>query len=111
MEEICSLLIAQIWLTDNFKFAFSPSLEASGGGCNLLYLNMYAPCDSEEQERLWVTIAQRVKSFQGSWCVAGDLNCVLRDGKRSGCNVVQQGRENFTAFIDDAGLIDLSLLG
>lgn len=80
--------------------------------CAILFV--YSPCDGAGKRRMWVEILERMKEFGGqNWCVAGDFNEVTSPAERKGVGVSgwTSDMEEFQAFIDEARLNDLPLVG
>ncbi|KAK8578113.1 hypothetical protein V6N13_046970 [Hibiscus sabdariffa] len=68
MEKICSLLVAQIWVSDNFDFVFLPSVGASGGILVIWQCSIFS-MDTVEVDRNFIII-------QGKW-VKEDITCYI----------------------------------
>ncbi|GAU51462.1 hypothetical protein TSUD_413600, partial [Trifolium subterraneum] len=76
--------------------------------------NVYAPCDTTAKQVLWDSLSGRLQQLAGKKvCVCGDFNVVRCDAERH--SVIHGSRSldhgPFTQFIEDNGLVDLSLSG
>ena len=73
---------------------------------------MYAPCDGNARQVLWVSLSTRLQSLQGKKvCVCGDFNAVrCREERRSVTNYGGvMDCVPFNHFIDENALLDLPL--
>ncbi|KAL8499831.1 hypothetical protein ACS0TY_019718 [Phlomoides rotata] len=80
---------------------------------NLILINIYAPCGTKEQKRLWEDIQSWFPEHQDAmWCVCGDFNTVTNHSERKGGRGMGRDRRtrNFCKFISNSELIDLPLL-
>ncbi|KAL8493586.1 hypothetical protein ACS0TY_024678 [Phlomoides rotata] len=75
--------------------------------------NVYAPCDTNEQQALWNEIKNWVRDRQEElWCICGDFNSVVHQSKIKGLGKWFNNNKsrNFAQFIAETELCDLPLL-
>ncbi|GKV45492.1 hypothetical protein SLEP1_g52564 [Rubroshorea leprosula] len=74
-------------------------------------LNIYSSCHLEEKRALWKELLMLITSRKGNWCLGGDFNAARKVGDRVGCRGTTREMREFNSFIQDAGLVDLPLVG
>ncbi|KAL8543151.1 hypothetical protein ACS0TY_003882 [Phlomoides rotata] len=80
---------------------------------NLILINVYAPCGSTDQLRLWENIQDWLSGQQDQlWCICGDFNTVTNQSERKGGSRPTSDKKssNFCKFIDNLEPVDLPLL-
>ncbi|XP_057418079.1 uncharacterized protein LOC130712263 [Lotus japonicus] len=85
-----------------------------GSGETYAFINVYAPCSSEEKRQLWGELVNcRRRSAADCWCVLGDFNFVRDPNERKGItNDTSDSRrdtEFFNDFIHSMGLVDVPM--
>ncbi|XP_058741064.1 uncharacterized protein LOC131613407 [Vicia villosa] len=76
--------------------------------------NVYSPCNLSLKRVLWRNLLDLKDNFNdGEWLLGGDFNSVKNGGERKGRPVVDNQVEwdEFTGFINDIGLEDVSCKG
>lgn len=81
----------------------------------MVIVNVYTLCDWRRRRNLWEELSGKMtNSHRQCWCLLGDFNYVHRATERVGLNGQNEGgreKEEFNAFIEGMGLIDLPLVG
>ncbi|KAL8479455.1 hypothetical protein ACS0TY_026373 [Phlomoides rotata] len=80
---------------------------------NFILINIYAPCGSLDQQRLWEDIQDWLAVQQDElWCICGDFNSVTNqsEGKGGIRPISDKKSSNFCKFIANLELVDLPLL-
>ncbi|XP_017973373.1 PREDICTED: uncharacterized protein LOC18612971 [Theobroma cacao] len=73
--------------------------------------NVYASNDEEERNVVWHELSQIIADGDISWVLGGDFKSVRNEEKRIGRGEVNRTATSFDHFINEVGLIDLSLAG
>ncbi|GKV46541.1 hypothetical protein SLEP1_g53515 [Rubroshorea leprosula] len=74
-------------------------------------INIYSPCTLVGKRELWEELGNLINRRKGRWCLGGDFNAVTKVEERAGCKDTTTEMNEFNSFIQDAGLIDLALIG
>ncbi|GKV42304.1 hypothetical protein SLEP1_g49718 [Rubroshorea leprosula] len=74
-------------------------------------LNIYSSCHLEEKRALWKELLKLITSRKGNWCLGGDFNAARKVEDRAGCRGTTREMREFESFIQEAGLVDLPLVG
>ncbi|XP_057452691.1 uncharacterized protein LOC130744534 [Lotus japonicus] len=87
-----------------------------GSGETYAFINVYAPCSSEEKRQLWGELVNcRRRSAADCWCVLGYFNSVRDPNERKGItndtSVSRRDTEFFNDFIHSMELVDVPMTG
>lgn len=77
-------------------------------------MNVYSSCVIQNKRRMWVDLIKMKSSLLlGEWCVGGDFNAIKRtyEGLGSRARFIDTEMQEFTKFIGDLGLVDISSFG
>ncbi|GKV45171.1 hypothetical protein SLEP1_g52281 [Rubroshorea leprosula] len=74
-------------------------------------LNVYSSCLLMGKRTLWEDLLNLMNRRRGKWCIGGDFNAIRKVGEREGCRSLTTEMREFDSFIQNAGLVDLSLVG
>ena len=101
-----------MWSTIFFEHVLWIQGRFVKSGNEFTIFNVYAPCDSNRQQVLWQTLANRLASLHDqNVCVCGDFNVVryVEERRSVGSNVISSVSVNFNQLIVDSCLVDLPL--
>lgn len=73
--------------------------------------NVYTSNDEKEQNVVWDELSQIIAGGDISWVLGGDFKSVRNEEERIGRGEVNRTAASFDHFINEVGLIDLSLTG
>ncbi|KAL4280566.1 hypothetical protein GQ457_03G000290 [Hibiscus cannabinus] len=83
-------------------------LKSSGWQCG--FLNVYGPSLDSEKREFFGDLLNVLRMFNVSWFVGGDFNSILNVEEKSGNLVNMTVMDIFRHFVQEAELVDLSLL-
>ncbi|GMJ16046.1 hypothetical protein HRI_005273800 [Hibiscus trionum] len=75
------------------------------------FLNLYGPSVDNEKASFLAEVLAFLKSWQIPWCVGGDFNVFLSSEEKIGFTLNKSLLNLFNQFVNEAGLIDLPLVG
>lgn len=73
--------------------------------------NIYAPCSRSNRRILWNSLKDLINRKKGCWLIGGDFNTVKCREKKVGRHIDSGSMADFSAFINEAQLIDLQMGG
>ncbi|KAK8533942.1 hypothetical protein V6N13_028381 [Hibiscus sabdariffa] len=77
--------------------------------CN--FVNLYAPNDASDRKTMFLELANLMSATEGIWIVGGDFNTVRNHSEKLGFSFNVASMSALDEFIDDSGLVNLSLVG
>lgn len=75
------------------------------------FAGVYGPSDPVGSERLWGELSGIMAIWNVLWCIGGDFSVVCFSSERIGASRITSQMSSFNGFIDDHGLVYLSLKG
>ncbi|GJT89350.1 RNA-directed DNA polymerase, eukaryota, reverse transcriptase zinc-binding domain protein [Tanacetum coccineum] len=99
---------SQIWCSDNFIIVEGKWLNATK---NYYLINVYDPQQQPDKANLWESLRIFIQQHDGHFILFGDLNEVRCEDERFGSSFSSSDAMIFNSFIQDVGLIDLSMGG
>nr|GFB93419.1 RNA-directed DNA polymerase, eukaryota [Tanacetum cinerariifolium] len=103
-----SFIKDSIWCDDSFIIV-KGKWNNSVGSCYMV--NIYAPQDQTAKYFLWNRLKDFMHNNDGSYILFGDMNVVRNEQERYGSSFNSIEADNFNAFIESTGLIDLPIEG
>ncbi|KAL4563118.1 hypothetical protein LXL04_027151 [Taraxacum kok-saghyz] len=108
-----------IWNPDVIKktrvlfFDWYVVLEATwiNTGKPVTFITVYAPQDNREKRMLWSSLLQTLEGSSCDCVIMGDFNEVRDENERLGSQFLPGPTRVFNQFIEEAGLVDVSLGG
>jgi len=104
----------EVWCTMRYIHVLIIKGKVILTGQDFIIANVYAPCDTDAKQDLWVCLNQFIlENGDENVCICEDFNSVRMTEERRGRSVTfrQLDVDNFNNFIVGSFLIDLSLCG
>ncbi|XP_021971729.1 uncharacterized protein LOC110866893 [Helianthus annuus] len=104
-----SIFVRKVTITNIFYLASIGELKNGGGEINVV--NIYAPHDNNLKKDLWLDLSNLMNSYNGSWILLGDFNCVREPIERKNSKFNSLAAESFNQFIRTPALSEYAMLG
>ncbi|XP_071727583.1 uncharacterized protein [Rutidosis leptorrhynchoides] len=111
--------LVTIW--DSNVFMFTQALEGKfflairgslvGYDSEIVTANIYGPHNDEKKKRFWCSLGDLLQMTNVEWILCGDFNELRNVGERLNTRYNAKRASVFNEFINDNGLIEISLVG
>ena len=93
------------------EFTLSCKFKCVEDECEWMFSGVYGPNRDSDRKLLWEELSGIGSWWSLPWCIGGDFNVVRFPNERGAGGSISSAMWDFSDFISDQGLLDLSLVG
>ncbi|KAK3017547.1 hypothetical protein RJ639_007419 [Escallonia herrerae] len=108
-----SFIISSLWHGRDIQWDYNPAIGTASAedSFDWVFTGVYSPNDDELRKELWLELLEVQRRWSKPWCVGGDFNVIRFPFEKSGESDYSSAMVDFSIFVNDAGLLDLPLIG